>query len=364
MKRKIIFILLTGLSLLTACQKQDTLVVGIVGKFSGANSDLGIAMYNATSLALSELNKSGRHYEKMYFDISNYETPESLFQDILSNDLDCIIGPDTSSYMEKIYPLVIENEILTFGTTLSADNLSNKSDVFFRLMNTTEEMAMLTVSFGIDGLNLKNTLFLYDTSNEAFTKQYVDYFTQYSKDFISAAGFIPLDMDSFGDLSEILLLYENYDSILLITDPIKTGITIQKIKRISPQIPILLSAWSNSSITLEYIGNNTENIYVISNFTPTKKDSYEIFKQNYFNRYETYPTVASYFGYEMTYFMDFTYQNTHFSDIPQTIDFIDSLDNYSGIFSDYTFNGYGDGRHPLVIQKIEDGQFVEVIQID
>jgi ABC-type branched-subunit amino acid transport system substrate-binding protein len=346
---------------LTACSPNSTPRIALVGNLSGPHSDLGTNMYKGAIQAFNELKTISHLYEIVPIDIANQSSIEALSEAINNADADCIMGIESSTTMIELLPLLNEMQIPVFTSTASTNVLCNQDDLIFRLTNPISKMIEKTVEFCINS-NLDKTLILSDILNPEFSIENIEQFST----FIDPLATLPINAHEMDHkrISDLLNQYPELDSILIISPPIHAGLITQQLRMAGCTVPIILTTWSLSDLLLQYIGNDAENVFIVSDSYSVDSAVYASFFESFQEQYHTKPNYGAYFGYEIAYFIDHMNSKTGLEDTDNLKNAIHALELYEGCFSNYTFNNRGDGSNPPEILQLIEGDLLEVTSVE
>lgn len=298
-----------GLMLLLSmgCGKPEPIRIGFVAGLSGRVADLGVAGRNGAMLAMEQINQAGglkgRKVELVVRDDQqNDEIARNAVSELLSLDLEVIIGPMTSSMAMAVLPLVNASPSILVSPTSTTTDLEKKDDHFLRVINSTRAYAAKAAHYQNKKRGRRRAAAIYDLGNKAYTESWLRDFTRTFEDMggkiIDRHGFTSGNRTAFYKAIQNLLASEP-DLILIIANAVDAALICQQLRKVDRKIPIVMSEWASTERFIQLGGQATEGIHV-AQFLDRDDDSekYQRFRQAYLERFGQEPGFAGVAGYD------------------------------------------------------------------
>jgi branched-chain amino acid transport system substrate-binding protein len=226
--------------LLTGCPEEEQIRVGYVGGLTGRVAGLGVAGRDGAMLAIEEQNQRGgidgrRLVLIVRDDRQDPETAKQVIEELIAADVAAIIGPMTSSMAVAMLPLVNQAGIVMISPTVKTDMLSAQDDYFFRVTTPLSINVGKIVELAVGELGLKQFAVVYDDSNRAFTKTWLDHFKSFAEPLGGHFGAIESFRSgpevSFLDLAENIIATDP-QGILILASAMDTALFSQQVRKL------------------------------------------------------------------------------------------------------------------------------------
>lgn len=298
---------LLAFTALTSCSNSKPLKLGFVGGLSGRVADLGVAGRNGAMLAIEQRNAAGgingRPIEIVIKDDEqNPETAKRVTAELISQGVDAIIGPMTSSMALAIMPLVNASKTILISPTASTTELVGKDDNFIRIISNTTDYAAKSAQYQYEKLGRRTVAVIYDKNNSSYTESWLHDFQQ---TFTRLGGKIKVvkafnsgkDTAFLDTVKE--LLAARPDLVLIISNAFDAAMICQQIRKIDSKMPLVLSEWGSTERFIELGGVATEGVHVAQflNRSDTS-ERYQAFLSAYRQRFNHDPGFAGIAGYD------------------------------------------------------------------
>lgn len=341
----------------------EIVVLGVLGDYTSSNSTAPIEAYRAIELAVAELNATTYKYELVRLNLINYGDVESLRKDIKKMKVDILIGPSTSGQFLKVKDMLEAIDLPVFLIAVSTDVIHDKKDNLFRLTDTLQIQVNSLVIACKSYIGLKNIQVFYTEKNSAFSKVLATDLSNAINGYGGTAKHSVIGNLSKESVQHMLQKKYDADGFVIIAGPGDAGIIAGLVSENNPGIPMLMPNWANSERTKEYAGAVKNKIYILSTAQPTRESDYNDFKNKIKSITNLSLTPFSYFGYEVTYFIDYVLDQVDSTALTDIQGFIHNIDIYKGNFNDFTFNHSGDGARGYSLAMIHNNQFILIERI-
>jgi branched-chain amino acid transport system substrate-binding protein len=300
-------LLISCLVILSACQKNEPLRIGFVGGLTGKVADLGVAGRNGVQLAVEQRNAAGgingRPVELVVRDDEqNPETARRVVGELISQNIELIVGPMTSSMALAVMPQVNASKSILLSPTVTTTDLSGKDDNFLRVTGTTSGYAAKSAHFQFEKLGIRTVAAIYDSTNKAYTESWLNDF----RTVFSALGGNIILIKPFASSKDSLfhplakeLLAAKADSVLIISNSVDSALICQQLRKLAPKQRIAMSEWASTERFSELAGTAAEGV-VLSHFFD-RNDTSQHFKEfltAYRARFNQEPGFAGVAGYD------------------------------------------------------------------
>lgn len=363
-KKKIVMVLvaLTAIIILMIyVNKDDTIHIATLGYYTSSTSSASVDAYRMVDYVIKELNSSGKEYALIRIELKDLENPEDLNAILKAEQIDVVIGPNTSSEAVPFVKVLQGLDIPVFITSVSSNVFNDQADNIFRLTDTLSEQVKQLAGIMLEKTQLKPIVIYYTDENIEFSESYAFAMEKIYQDNQIESELIKVGSIDKKENQELLSSKINTDVVLVVAGPGKAGIMTDLISRGNPDVTFFHTSWSKSNTTVEYMKNITNEVYSLGLVTPSYMEQYSEFttmlaKQNLSNNSFVYA------GYETTYFMDYVISETKSMKLVNIQTFIHDITVYQGHFNDFEFNKTGDGGRGFALLKIIKGEYV--VEID
>jgi branched-chain amino acid transport system substrate-binding protein len=235
-------------------------------------------------------------------DRQDAKTAVQAVQELIAAKVAAIVGPLVSNMATVVVPYLNEAQLTTVAPTVTTPQLSGRDDHFFRVCITAREHASRSARYQIDSGDMRRVSVVYDGGNRTFSENWLADFT---KPFVAGGGkiltaieYTAKDGRSFSDIARALLAADP-DGILIIANPMDSGLLCQQIRQSDSSIKITLSNWGASQRLLEMGGNAVEGVTLPIAFDwDSPSPPYRTFRRKYLERYQREPGFAGFYAYD------------------------------------------------------------------
>jgi len=356
MKKLIFIILLLSLTLI-GCEK-EVIRIGVVTTLSGNNSDIGVSMRDGFLLKVNEINDAGGingHKIELIIkdDEGDINKVKQITQDLIDQDIKILFGYETSSKKNAIEEFFGREDLIFMSPTLSAYELSNIDDNFFRVIPTNYQQGETLGHYA--NKYSKKTLVLYSQVNANFAKGvYEGYADTFEGEVVIKAvekGILELEED-------ILLWYEGMDSLMVVMNPNDTLLTSQVFYRNNVETNIYSSNWGMAANAHQTGGQSIDGTVYTSLLGDDSYAPYKRFQETYFDRFNENPSFATIYAYEAGIIITEALKQADSFDGQDLKKAILELDVQEGIISDLKLNEFGDIQRENLIVKLIEGKLI------
>ena len=176
--------------LLLACSSKEPVKIGFLGGMSGRVADLGVAGRNGAMLAIEQRNASGGILGRpvtliVRDDEQNPEVAQKAVADLLSQKIELIIGPMTSSIAMAVLDQVNASKSILLSPTVTTTELTGKDDNFMRVTGDTGSYATKVARYQVQKFGRRTVAVIYDQNNRSYTESW---FRDFRREFERQGG--------------------------------------------------------------------------------------------------------------------------------------------------------------------------------
>ena len=342
--------------------------IGYIGSLTGKYSALSTNGMNGAIIAVEEYNSSGgingRPIEMLIRDDQgDPEIARKIAMEFADSGIRFILGPFITASGTMILPIINQSEILTISGTIMGDNLENLDDYFIKLNPSTRTFGSRIAEFLI-GEGFKRLGFIGDSKNDPYCTTFFD---GYRSTTLKGLGSIlpPVEYDGREEIlySEIAarIIEGDRDTVLVCASALDTALLSQHMKRMSPEIFLVSSPWGISEELLRNGGEAVEGLHFFMSVQYGDLSARAIeFEKKFKSRFRQTISFAAIFNYEATIMLMEVLRNGP-DDSPEKVkDRILEKKTHRGVQMDFELDSEGDPIRPLILHKIEEGQFRSV----
>jgi branched-chain amino acid transport system substrate-binding protein len=339
------------------CEK-SVIKVGVVTTLSGNNSDIGVAMRDGILLKVNQINAEGGidgHLIELIIndDKGDLDSVRSITDNLIEQGVQILYGYETSNKKDAIEDLFDQEDLLFISPTLSAYELSDIDDNFFRVIPTNYQQGTTLGNYSKQFSS--KTLILYSEANKNFAR---GVYEGYEEAFDGEVLIRGINKDILALDDQILSWYEGMDSLMVVMNPNDTLLTSQIFYREGIETNIYSSNWGMAANAYQAGGESIQGTVFVSLLGDESYQPYKAFKETYFNEYHEEPAFAAIYAYEagtlLTEALSIS-KSFEASDIKEALL---KLETIEGVISDLAFTEYGDILRANQIVKLIDGNFI------
>lgn len=356
---------LAGVLILQGCSPTEPIRLGFLGGLSGRFADLGVDGRDGAQLAVEMRNKAGGVKGRSVSliprdDQQDAEVAKQAVSQLISLNVDAIIGPMTSSIAAVTVPQIDSAQRVMVSPTVTASSLSGLDDYFFRVLAATSHFARKSADHHFLKLGLRRVVAISDQRNAAYTESWLnDYqkaFDAHGGKLIKSVQFASDQNVLFADLAR-QLADAGGDGILILANSVDAAMLIQHVRRLNTSIPITTSEWAATERLIELGGSAVEGI-TIAQFIDRQstQPSYVKFRQAYLERFGREPGFAGLTAFDA---VNVVLEAIEFQRDGQTLkQALLTRKSFSGAQSPIVFDDFGDTLRETYLTTVTNGSFV------
>lgn len=353
--------------LLPGCQKKQPYTLGFVAGLSGKVADLGVAGRNGAQLAIEECNAAGgikgRQVELIIRDNEqNVETARKVADEFISQQIELVIGPMTSSMAMAMLPQINASQTILLSPTVTATALTGKDDNFLRVISDTSAYAAKNARYQFEKLGVRTVSAIYDIDNAAYTESWLNDFQQ----TLTSLGGKMLQVRPFrsGPNTVFLpmvkeLLASGADSLLIISNAVDSALICQQIHKLAADQIVATSEWASTERFIELAGPAAEGVIVAQFLDRTdRSEGYLKFLEQYRRRFQQEPGFAGLAGYDAA---QVALKALEIRGTEQSLkQAITAQKSFQGIQQLLTVDRFGDADRNTFIARVHHGEYLPV----
>ncbi len=339
----------------------DTIKVGLITPKTGQVAQYGIAVENASMLAVKEINEAGgingKQIELISYD-NKADATESinLFNRLVDNDkVVALIGPVISSTSLAVAPLAEEKGIPMITPTGTNLDITPDYDYVFRACYTDPYQGGIMAKFAAENLKAKKAAILFNTGDDYSTGLAVAFketFEAAGGTITNYEGYTAEDKDFKAVLSNIKT---NAPDVLFNPDYYNTvGLIAGQVKEAGLDT-VMIGGDGWDDVQKEY-GDVTEGYYFANHYASDDTDPIvQSFVQSYKDTYGDTPNALAALGYDATKIMIKAIEAANSEEGEAILEALKATD-LDCVAGHVTFDAVGDPQKAVSILKIEGGK--------
>ncbi len=352
LRMNVVYLILLIL-ILTGCSKQ-AIKIGVVGDYKGGGKTFSESGYNGLELALDELENET--YELMPIQIELDDALTSLELSLEEKEIDVVVGPFLSSELVAVYDALKNSGRVAFIPSATSDILTNQDDHIYRLINSTSRQGEILAE-DLSKAGYTYVGILYDENNQAYSKVLAETVqTNLSNKGVSSD--IQILGEDFNVLMETGFDTDKMDAIFIVRSGMQSAITVQHLRIDGYDKDIYLSPWAADNHLIQYIGDQTENVFIHYNAYPTNQEGYESFREGFLELYGKEPPTSSLYCYDIMHLIEVMNTKTDIRDANKVKEYFLDNPRYEGKIFSVTLAEDGTGNIEMGYLAINDGAFV------
>lgn len=364
-------VILAGLLLFWFVFPERPVRVGFSAQLTGAGAELGVQERNGVLMAVSDINAAGgirgRPLELIVRDdLGTPEGAKAADSDLIKNNVVAIIGHATSGQTIAGLEVTEPAGMVMLSPTTSTAILSEKDDLFFRVLEDLVGRAQGLARHIRFERNLTRIAVLYDTDNAAYTGSYrshfVDEFRNRGGTVVYDTGFSSKERPDFAPLLAAARS-ANADSLMIIASDTDTALIAQRAHLVGWQVPLFTSSWAQTGTLIANGGPTVEGLELEQSFPMNSHEpAYLEFRKRYVQTYGNDPAFGAVYGYESVKVLAAALQATGGSSqgLPAALL---AIRDFPGLSDTFSFDRSGDVQRPFYLGAVRNGTFVDIVSV-
>lgn len=353
--------------MLASCQRQEPLRIAFIGGLTGRVADLGVAGRNGVQLAVEQRNAAGgvngRPVELVVRDDEqNPETARRVIGELITQNIELIIGPMTSSVAMAVMPQINASKSILLSPTVTTTELGGKDDNFLRVIASTTDYASKNARYQYEKLGTRTVAAIYDIGNKSYTESWL---TDFRTEFVRLGGKIVFTKPFQSGKDTVFqpmvqeLLSVKPDLVLIVTNAVDSALICQQVRKRAPGQRIAMSEWASTERFTELAGTAAEGV-LVAQFLDRNDASrrYRDFLAAYHDRFKQEPGFAGVAGYDAALVaLEAIAIRSKGDSIKDTII---SRKRFQGVQQVLNINRYGDADRKTFVTMIHGNAYITV----
>ncbi|MBI9010629.1 MAG: ABC transporter substrate-binding protein [Clostridiales bacterium] len=366
MRKVILFILL--FFMLTSCQSNETIKIGVVGTMSGNKSELSVSGRRGIELAISKINEQGGLLGKeieiiVKDDLNDVNRAVEVVKEFVDEDIEIVIGPFTSSMMLAAYDSIHAKEILYFSPTVSTDTLNEKDDQFIRFIAPSREQAIILNDVAVKN-NHKKFIVIADETNFGFNQMLFQNFKEILEEnngqILELIEYTVLDSSMLDTMSAVIK-NQDPDGVFVISCASDFAMVAQILSSKKIEVSMYGPLWAHTNDILRLGGEDIEHAYLVSGISYDNKNTdLNRVSLEYYDRYGEEMSFSAMYSYETMMALNSAIRKAHSSEWEKVKNALLDIKDYKGLQFQFTLDKYGDVNRPYQIDEVINGGFSTV----
>lgn len=351
---------------MAACTPQEPVKLGYLGSLTGRGADIGTAGRNGAQLAIEQQNEkggiNGRPLELLVRDDEGKpEQAVVAVEQMAAAHVAAIIGPMLSNTALAVVPVAEKAGLVMVSPTVTTSQLSGRDDLFFKVASTTRVNTQRSAEFQY-ARGLRRIALAYDTSNRAYTSDWVSDFRQAFEKLggsvVTAVEFTSGQQEGYANVVYALAQAQP-DGLLLIANAVDTVHLIRQVHQQGLKQPLIGVTWAATEQLIELGGRTVEGFNVTQFFNREDiSTTYLAFRETYLKRFRQEPGFVSVAAYDATTAtITALQQRNKDKSLKQALL---TAGPFQGVQEQWNFDRFGDAERKAYITEVHDGRFVVV----
>lgn len=360
--------LISGLALslvvaLTGCGPQEPFRIGFIGGLSDRNADNGLSGQNGVILAIEQFNRAGGVGGRMVELISRDDAQKKdvatkSAEELVTEKVEAVIGPFTSSMAEVIVPITGRAGIFQISPTITSMAFYGKDDNLFRINRTTRDNARDYAKV-LTGRGQRNIAVAYDMRNRNFTESWLNEFRQaMTESGARLAVAVPYESSPETDFAHVVssMLAAKPDCLFFISGALDVARLAQQARKQAPKLPIGASEWAATEQLIELGGEVVEGLLIVQNYDhDDTSPRFKEFSEAYFKRFQRNPGYSSVSAYDAATVVLTALKNRNSSENMKAS--VSRSGPYEGLQQLISFDENGDTPRKVFFTEIRAGAY-------
>lgn len=356
-------IILTSFVVRSILVKRNSFTLGVVSNFKGKNSQIGVESFNAITLAYEQYRgKNPRGVNVKILPVDESWEPEKMKAAYLScaDKVDLLVILSGSTNVLTVKDEIASRPQLVHALVgVTSTEFSAQQDNIVRNVADLDQEQRQIAKFAQNHLKIGKILLLVENEyNSGYTAPASKFFASHSKGMeVEMVDYLGNIMGTSAAMD--MLRKNTYDMVYIISGglPRETGILIQHIRAIKPDMPVMITPWVRGMIFLQALGSYDSNIYMSSHVKFSDNPHYDAFLTDYMRRFGQ--QTQEYFVPIMYDFSVSLFDTLHRVRSSKAKTFIPQLisSEYRGTVGVTRFDEFGDAKTELSFYRLVDGEW-------
>ncbi|MGH7788960.1 MAG: ABC transporter substrate-binding protein [Candidatus Binatia bacterium] len=363
---RLLAVLVAGV-LVAACQpKADEIRIGEFGSLTGGTATFGTSSHEGLALALKEINDGGGLLGKPVKVITedNQSKPEESVTAVLKlmkqDQVVAIIGEVASSRTLAAAPQAQVNSIPLLSPASTNPRVTQVGNYIFRACFIDPFQGATMAKFAVNRLHAKRLAILTDAKNDysvGLTEFFRDTAKQLGAEIVAEESYGEGDIEFKAQLTAIK--GTTPDAIYVPGYYTEAALIARQARELGLTVPLLGGDGWDSPKTLEIGGDAVEGMYMTNHYSPEDQRPEVVkFIADYRAAYDgKTPDAMAVLGYDAMKMMADAIRRAGSAEPTKIRDALATTKDFPGVSGMITMDAQRNARKPIVVLKVQDGQF-------
>ena len=345
-------------------KKKDEIKVGVIASLKGDQASFGQSNWSGVKMAFDEINARGDLGKKIVVyvedDRSKAEEGATAAKKLVEQTgVHAIIGEVASSISLAAAPIAQKNKVPMISPASTNPAVTKVGTYIFRVCFIDPFQGEAMARFAKNQLKSKRAAIITDIKNDysvGLAKFFKDTFTKTGGEVVADVSYSAGDIDFKAQLTAIRT--KNPDVIFIPGYYTEVGLIARQARELGLKQPLLGGDGWDSPKTVEIGGAAIENSYFSTHYSPEDANPrVQEFIKRYKEHFGTVPDAMAVLGYDAAYVLADAIKRAGGVDSEKLRDAIAETKNFPGISGSITIDQDRNAQKPLVVLKIENGQY-------
>ncbi len=338
--------------------------IGVILPLTGDGAAYGSSMRRGMDLAAEELASTLPYELVLIYEDSQADPTKALSAYRKLADVDqvpAILGPFTSSETLAVAPAAEADDIVILSTGASSPEVTNAGDFIFRIVTSDFFDADVVARYSIEHLGIREmaVVFINNEYGTGVRDVFSPRFQELGGTVLSVEGYLPDDPDFRTLLAKVR---DSRPDGLFLVGHQEMGRVLRQAREIGIESTVVSTGLFQDPAILETAGPAAEGVFFsYASYNPQSEDVVlGNFVATYEEKYGENPNILAALGYDAVRLLGAVIAGAGASgrDIR---DGLYRTQGFEGVTGEMSFDSNGDVVKSFGIKKVQDGQFVWVI---
>jgi len=340
--------------------------VGVILPLTGDVAVYGNAIKNGIDLALDESDIKEDIRLIIEDDQGETKTATTIFNKLLLQKTDIIIGGGMSSVAAALAPIAQKEQITLLSPTASLPSLTNSGKYFFRIWPSDNYEGYITADYIANIMQKKRAAVLYVNldygvgMNNVFSEE----FSKRGGQIVFSEGYAQGATDF---RTQLVKIRNNNPDVLYIPGYYQEVANIlRQVKDINLDVQILGISSLYDERIIQLAGDQAEGIiFTYPSYDSNSEDeTVQVFVKNYSARFGNTPDAFAAHGYDAMKVVEYAIKQLKKKSAPVTRETlrneISKVSDFNGVSGKFSFDENGDVIKSMRFMTVRNGEFVQL----
>ena len=367
MKNKFLEFSIVCLLFLSSCKQSDhSATVGVILPLTGDIAVYGLALKNGIDLALEESEIKEDIKLIVDDDQGNTKTATIVFNKLLLQNVDIIVGGAMSSVAAALAPAAQQERVTLLSPTASLPSLTNSGKYFFRIWPSDTYEGYILADYAANVLQLKRAAVLYINTdygvgmNGVFSEEFgkTDSEIVFSEGYAQGAADFKTQLVKIRNSNPDVLFVPGYYQ--------EVANILRQVKDLNLNVQILGISSLYDERIIQLVGDRAEGIIFTypSYDSDSENENVQAFVKNYSTRFGNAPDAFAAHGYDVMKVVEYAVKQLKKNNEPITRealrDELSKIKDFNGVSGKFSFDENGDVDKSMRFMTVKNGKFVQL----